>query len=401
MIPYGKHYIDEDDIAAVVDVLRNGTLTQGSGVDRFEESFAAKVGAKYAVAVSSGTAALHLACIAIDAAKDDNIITSANTFVASANCAAFVGASPAFSDIDPHSLNMAPDDLAARCRSLGRVKAIIPVHFAGAACDMPAIRAIADGYGATIIEDACHALGGTYACGAKVGSCKYSEMTVFSFHPVKAIAAGEGGLITTNDHKLYERLIQLRSHGIFHQKLLTVFEDIEVMDAFVLKDEAYDDGDMNPWYFEMRELGYNYRLTEIQCALVHSQLSKLDSFISKRRQLVEVYDRSLSGVPYLTPTQTDMRSNSAHHLYVVRIDFAALGVSRSEFMRSLMKKGVGTQVHYIPVPLHPYYQSLGFRLSDYPVAERYYGEALTLPLYFQLEAEDQGLVIKSIEKMLP
>ncbi len=400
MIPYGKHYIDEEDIAAVVDVLRNGTLTQGSGIDRFEERFAVKVGAKYAVAVSSGTAALHLACIAIDASKDDNIITSANTFVASANCAAFVGASPAFSDIDPYTLNMDPGDLAERCGSLRRVKAVIPVHFAGAACDMPAIRAVADEYGAAIIEDACHALGGTYACGAKIGSCKYSEMTVFSFHPVKAIAAGEGGMITTNDRKLYERLVQLRSHGIFHQRLLSVFGGIDEGDAFILKEEGYDDGQFNPWYFEMRELGFNYRLTEIQSALAMSQLAKLEQFISCRRELAVDYDNSFEHFACMDLTQITQRQSSAHHLYVVRIDFDSLGISRSAFMRGLMEKGVGTQVHYIPVPLHPYYQSLGFSLSDYPATEKYYREALTLPLYYGLTIENQEDVVSAIKSMV-
>ncbi len=400
MIPYGKHYIDEDDIAAVVDVLRNGTLTQGARVDLFEEAFANNVGSKYAVAVSSGTAALHLACIVIDAAKNDNVITSANTFISSANCAAFVGASPQFADIDPVSLNMDPDDLADRCESLKEIKAIIPVHFAGAACNMPAICSVADKYDASIIEDACHALGGSYNCGAKIGSCKYSDMTVFSFHPVKAIAAGEGGMITTNDKRLYERLIQLRSHGVFHQKLLSVFENIKEKDAFMVKGEAFENGRINPWYFEMRELGYNYRLTEIQCALAQSQLSKLKSYIVRKKDLALHYDQSLNSFSHISLTQKSRRSQSAHHLYVVRIDFRSLGISRGEFMRELMTHGVGAQVHYIPVPLHPYYQSLGFSLSDYPVTERYYREALSLPLFFGLKGEEQQLVIETIGALM-
>jgi len=400
MIPYGKHYIDDADIAAVVNVLRRGTLTQGSRVDSFEESFASSVGAKYAVAVSSGTAALHLACMATDVGPGDNVVTSANTFVASANCAAFVGASPRFTDIDPVTLNMSADDLADRCEVLGEVKAIIPVHFAGAACDMAAIKAIAEDYGAQVIEDACHALGGRYDSGEKIGSCQHSDMTVFSFHPVKAIAAGEGGMITTNDVKLYERLIQLRSHGIFHQKLLTTFEHIDISDAFVLKDEAYENGQVNPWYFEMRELGYNYRLTEIQCALAESQLSKLDRFVTYRKDLASRYDEAFYGIENLTCTQSDQRDQSGHHLYVVRIDFESLAMSRGEFMRRLMEKGIGTQVHYIPVPLHPYYQSRGFTLADYPEAEKYYREALSLPFYFNLSDEEQGLVVSSIQSIL-
>lgn len=400
MIPYGKHYIDEDDIAAVVDVLRHGTLTQGIRVDSFEKCFAAQVDAKYAVALSSGTAALHLACIAANVQKDDHVITSANTFVASANCAAYVGASLEFTDIDPDTLNMDAYDLEKRCRKLAEVKAIIPVHFGGVQCDMPTIRAIAEQYDACVIEDACHALGGTYKSGVKIGSCKYSDMTVFSFHPVKAIAAGEGGMITTNDEAIYQKLIQLRSHGIFHQKLLKTFDHIDVSDAFVLKDEAYENGEVNPWYFEMKNLGYNYRLTEIQCALAQSQLSKLDDFVSCRKKLARRYDQALCDMDGLTCVQRGMRKHSAHHLYVVRIDFEALGMSRADFMRRLIQKGVGTQVHYIPVPLHPYYQAQGFSLSDCPETEKYYREALSLPFYFGLSTEDQGLVTESIRELM-
>ncbi|MDT8375575.1 MAG: UDP-4-amino-4,6-dideoxy-N-acetyl-beta-L-altrosamine transaminase [Mariprofundaceae bacterium] len=400
MIPYGKHFIDEDDIAAVVDVLRQGTLTQGARVDEFEACFASNVEAKYAIAVSSGTAALHLACMAADVKQGDNVITSANTFVASANCAAYVGASPQFTDIDPDTLNMSVQDLSSRCRGLKHVKAIIPVHFAGVACDMPAIKAIAEQYDAWVIEDACHALGGTYDSGEKIGSCQYSDMTVFSFHPVKAIAAGEGGMITTNSEELYQRLIQLRSHGIFYQKLLKEFKHIDADKAFVLKDEAYENGQINPWYFEMRELGYNYRLTEIQCTLAQSQLAKLDRFISCRKELASRYDEAFYGMANLTCVQTDQRERSGHHLYVVRIDFESLGMERGEFMRQLMQKGVGTQVHYIPVPLHPYYQSRGFTLSDYPETEKYYREALSLPFYYGLSDEEQNLVVQSIQSIV-
>ena len=400
MIPYGKHYIDEADISAVVNVLREGTLTQGERVTDFEKHFTAQVDAKYAVAVSSGTAALHLACLAADVMRGDNVITSANTFVASANCAAFVGASPQFTDIDPQTLNMCIDDLKSRCRELKNVKAIIPVHFGGVACDMPEIKAVAEQYNAVIIEDASHALGGTYDSGDKIGSSHYSDMTVFSFHPVKAIAAGEGGMITTNDEALYQRLIQLRSHGIFHQKLLKEFDNVDIESAFIQKDEAYEGDLVNPWYFEMRELGYNYRLSEIQCALAQSQLAKLDGFVASRKRLAANYDIAFQDLLGLTRVQTKQRAISGHHLYVVRIDFESLGVSRGEFIRQLLQKGVGTQVHYIPVPLHPYYQSLGFRLSDYPETERYYRQALSIPLYTSLSGEEQNLVIESIKSLL-
>ncbi|MBL4759716.1 MAG: UDP-4-amino-4,6-dideoxy-N-acetyl-beta-L-altrosamine transaminase [Mariprofundaceae bacterium] len=400
MIPYGKHYIDDEDIAKVVEVLQEGSLTQGARVDSFESCFANQVGARYAVAVSSGTAALHLSCMALDVKPGDNVITSANTFVASANCAAFVGASPQFSDIDPITLNMSVSDLAYRCQNLERIKAIIPVHFAGVACDMSAIQDVAEKYGAHVIEDACHALGGRYETGEKIGSCKYSDMTVFSFHPVKAIAAGEGGMITTNSLALYERLVKLRSHGIFHQKLLKEFDHIHVSEAFLLKDEAYENGKVNPWYFEMQELGYNYRLTEIQCALAQSQLSKLDRFVKFRKKLALNYDEAFQGIENLTCVQVAQREYSGHHLYVVRIDFNLIGMSRAEFMRQLMQKGVGSQVHYIPVPLHPYYQSRGFSLSDYPETEKYYREALSLPFYFNLSVEQQSLVVESIRSLV-
>lgn len=396
MIHYGKHHVDEEDIAAVVEVLRNGTLTQGLNVDHFEEAFSEYVGAKFAVAVSSGTAALHLACIAAGIKQGGNVVTSANTFVSSANCAVFVGANPVFCDIDPTTLNISSEDLRERCAKLGSVDAIIPVHLGGLACEMDAIREVAKDYDAVLIEDAAHALGGTYSCNAKIGSCKYSEMTIFSFHPVKAIAAGEGGMITTNSRSLYERLIKLRSHGIFHQKLLSVFDNADPKTVFKNGEEAFEDGKVNPWYFEMQELGYNYRLTEIQCALAKSQLSKLDKFISRRRKLALRYDKEFNNQTYLTPAQLNGHENSARHLYITRIDFQSLGMSRSRFMRALMAEGVGTQVHYIPVPLHPYYKSQGIHLSDYPETENYYRSALSIPIYYGLKDEQQSQVIQSI-----
>ncbi len=400
MISYGKHYIDESDIEAVVDVLRHGTLTQGRRVDKFEEAFSNYVGVQHAVAVSSGTAALHLACLAADLKQGDNVITSANTFVASANCAAFVGATPIFSDINPVSLNMSPCDLRNRCGELGHVEAIIPVHFGGLSCDMRAIGSVASEYDAVVIEDACHALGGTYASGERVGSCCYSDMTVFSFHPVKAIAAGEGGMITTNDTALYERLIMLRSHGIFHQKLLTDFAVANPAERFESKNEAFEDGRINPWYFEMQQLGYNYRLTEIQCVLAQSQLKKLDKFVATRHRLALRYDEAFADVDLVKRVQLDGREQSAHHLYVLRIDFQSLQISRGDFIHRLLEMGVGTQVHYIPVPLHPYYKSRGYLLSDYPETASYYQQALTLPLYYDLADEEQALVIESIRLLL-
>ena len=399
MIPYGKHFLDEDDIQEVIDILRNGTLTQGIKVDEFEERFSSYVGSKYAIAVSSGTAALHLACLAKDISKGDNVITSANTFVSDANCAVFVGANPLFTDIDVESLNMSPQDLASKCQQNKKMRAIIPAHFAGVPCDMVPIKEVADKYKSIIIEDACHALGAKYPCGAKVGSCKYSDITVFSLHPVKSIATGEGGMITTNDDETYRRLIMLRSHGIFHQKLFKN-PNFHMDKLFVNEDRAYDEKGVTPWYFEMQELGFNYRLSEIQCGLGISQLRKLDRFIEYRKKLVGKYDQAFLGIDNLSITQIKYRSTSAFHLYVVRINFRNIGISRAEFMRKLGVLGVGSQVHYIPIPSHPFYEKRGFSLDNYINTKTYYDEGLSLPLYYELSETEQDLVVKSVLSIL-
>lgn len=389
MIPYGRHYIDEADVAAVVDVLRHGSLTQGPKVAEFEEAVARHVGAKYAVAVSSGTAALHLACLAADVGSGDNIITSPNTFVASANCALYVGATPQFADIDPEMLNLDAGALARKCAELKIVKAIVPVHFAGLPCDMPAIREIATLHRAIVIEDASHALGAVYGDGGRVGNCRYSDMTVFSFHPVKVIAAGEGGMVTTNSEELYRRLLRLRSHGINKGD-----------DRFLILENAGQDGVANRWYYEMQELGYNYRLTDIQAALAVSQMRKLPAFLKRRRELTDEYDHAFQEHPHIRPTQTNRRDASSHHLYVVRIPFNRLKTSRGRLMQQLFEAGIITQVHYIPVPLHPYYQNRGYRIGSTPQAERYYQEALSLPLYVGLTCDQQQFVVETLQRFL-
>jgi len=388
-IPYGQHFLDEDDIRSVVDVLRHGWLTQGPKVGEFEAAVAARVGAKYAVAVSSGTAALHIACMAGGIGKGDTVATTPNTFVASANCAAYVGATPQFSDIDPETLNLDPEKLARTCADLKQVKAIIPVHFAGMPCNMPVIRKIADRFDSIVIEDAAHALGATYDDGRPVGSCAYSDMTVFSFHPVKIIATAEGGMITTNSRTLYQDLLRLRSHGINKGD-----------DAPLHPEHAYTDGALNPWYYEMREIGFNYRITDVQCALGTSQLEKLDRFLKRRRELALRYDSILAEIPHVTPTQRAGRSTSAHHLYVVRIDFEAAGRSRASFMRELIARNIICQVHYIPVHYHPFYRANGHRHDRFPVAEHYYEQALSLPLYYELSDEDQDYVIAQIKGLV-
>lgn len=388
-IPYSQHFLDEDDIHVVADVLRHGWLTQGPKIEEFEASIAARVGTKYAVAVSSGSAALHIACMASGAGKDDTVVTTPNTFVASANCAVYVGATPQFSDIDPETLNLDPAKLAARCAELKRVKAIIPVHFAGLPCDMPAIRKIADQFGSIVIEDAAHALGAIYDDGKPVGCCAYSDMTIFSFHPVKIIATGEGGMVTTNSEALYRSLLRLRGHGITKGN-----------DTFQYPDQAYTDGAVNPWYYEMRELGFNYRLTDVQCALGISQLSKLDRFLARRRELALRYDRIFAETPHITPTQRAGRSLSAHHLYAVRINFKNAGQSRARFMRELIARDIRCQVHYIPLHYHPYYRTNGHRDDSFPAAELYYEQALSLPLYYGLSDEDQDYVAAQFQGLL-
>ena len=389
MIPYGKHHIDEDDIQAVVNILRSRFLTQGPAVEAFEKIVAEYVGVNYAVAVSSGTAALHLASLAAGVSPGTSVVTSPITFVASPNAARYCGGDVLFADIDPETINISPDALREVLLKNANVKAIIPVHFAGLPCDMIAIKNLADDVGVTVIEDAAHALGATYQNGKRVGCCENSMMTIFSFHPVKAIAAGEGGMITTNDEAIYRKLIRIRSHGIN-----------KLDDALQVEAEAFTDGEQNPWYYEMQELGFHYRITDIQCALALSQLSKLDSFISRRRDLVKNYDLAFAEMKNCSPAQITGRDQSGHHLYVLRIDFKQVALTRGQVMKKLREFGVGSQVHYIPVPSHPYYRQLGFKPEDYPKAQMYYEQALSIPLFFDLSDDQQNQVIKAIKEVV-
>jgi perosamine synthetase len=388
MIPYGRHFIDEEDIDAVVRQLRDRTLTQGAVIAEFEEAVARYVGVRYAVAISSGTAALHLACAAAGLGPGDNVVTSPITFVASANCARYVGADPHFADIDPQTLNLDPLDLERRCRALGKVSAIIPVHLAGLSCDMSAIGAIAKRYGARVIEDASHAIGGFHADGKRIGSCPHSDMTVFSFHPVKQMTTGEGGMVTTNDETLYRDLLRLRSHGINKGE-----------DPLLLEEHAYTNGRRNRWYYEMQELGFNYRLTEIQAALGLSQLRKLDRFLERRRALVARYDEIFGADELVRPAQR-AKEKSGNHLYIMRLPFGERCVPRQVLMERLVEAGFITQVHYVPVPLHPYYQKLGHKATDYPNAWTYYNQALSIPLFYSFTDEDQARFAKSMKNLL-
>lgn len=391
MIPYGRHQLDEADIQAVVDVLRHGALTQGPMVEAFEQAVAEYVGVKYAVALASGTAALHLAATIANLGPDRSLVTSPITFVASANAGVYVGAKVHFADVDPATINMSPASLEALLAANPDVGAVIPVHLAGLPCDMPAIKALADRAGAVVIEDAAHALGSSYPTGERVGSCIHSLMTIFSFHPVKAIAAGEGGMITTNDEAVYRRLLRLRSHGIN-----------KLDDPMQVPAQATTNGVANPWYYEMQELGYHYRITDIQSALGRSQMTKLDRFVARRRALAKAYDAAFAGERWFRPAQPAGagRDQSAHHIYLIRVDYTGLGRSRAEVMLALRKRDIYTQVHYIPVPAQPFFRAQGHNPDLYPNAQAYYAEALTIPLFVSLTDAQQQDVIAALRAAL-
>ena len=388
-IPYGKHFIDDDDIKAVVEVLKYKNLTQGDEVEKFEIAVAKYVGAKYAVAISSWTAGLHIANLALGVKTGDEVVTSPITFVASSNSAIYCGATPVFSDIDKKTINICPNQLEETIKKNSKIKVIIPVHYSGLPCDMKSISDIAKKYNLSVIEDAAHALGAKYSDGSMVGSCKYSEMTGFSFHPVKSIAAGEGGMITTNNYSIYKKLIRYRSHGIN-----------KLDDSFINKQNSETNGLINPWYYEMQELGYNYRITDIQCALGLSQLKKLDKFLERRKDLVNRYDEVFKAFKNLNPIQIEDRDLSSHHLYVVRINFEKIKTSRAELMNKLKKRGILCQVHYIPVTSQPYYLELGYNTTEYPESLNFYKEALSIPLYYTLSNEDQRSVIKILKELV-
>lgn len=380
MIPYGHQSISDDDVEAVVATLRSDWLTQGPAITAFENAVASRCEANFAVGTSNATAALHIACLALGVGPGDRVWTSPNTFVASANCARFCGADIDFVDIDPTTFNMSVDALAEkleRASAANRLpKVLIPVHFAGQPCDMAEIGALAQHHGIRIIEDASHAIGATYQ-GRPVGNSAHSDITVFSFHPVKIITTGEGGMALTNDPELARRMARLRSHGITREA--------EEMTGI-------SDG---PWYYQQVELGYNYRLTDLQAALGISQLGRLDQFLAKRKALAGRYDRLLAALP-LTGQATMPDRDSARHLYPVKI---AASQRRAVF-DALRSHGIGAQVHYIPVHLQPYYRSLGFGPGNFPEAEAYYSQAISLPLFADLTHEQQDQVIYVLGKTL-
>lgn len=379
MITYGKQWIEDDDIQAVVDVLKSNYLTQGPKIEEFEKAICDYTGAKYCVAVSNGTAALHLAVASLGIENGEGI-TTPNTFVASANCLAYDNLKPILADIESDTFNIDPKEIKNKISPKTRV--IIAVDFAGQPAQMEEIYKIAKENNLHVIEDAAHAIGSVYPDGSKVGSCKYSDLTTFSFHPVKTITTGEGGAITTNDEKLYQKLLLLRSHGIT--------KDLSLMSE-----------NPGPWYYEMQELGFNYRMTDVQAALGISQLKKLNSFVARRREIVAKYNAAFSGQEnYFVPIEQE-GNFSAFHLYVLQIDFTKIGKTRKQVMLELSEKNIGTQVHYIPVHLQPYYKErYNYKAGDFPVAEEYYKKCLSLPLYPKMTDEEVDYVIKSIKETL-
>lgn len=370
-IPYGRQWIEEDDIAAVAETLRSDYLTTGPKVAEFERCVADYVGAKYAVAVSNGTAALHIACLAAGIGEGDEVITTPITFVASANCALYCGATPVFADINPNTYNIDPSEI--RRKITPRTKAIIAVHFTGQPCEMDEIGRIAKEHNLIVIEDAAHALGADYK-GRRIGGI--SDMTTFSFHPVKHITTAEGGMITTNNKELYERLCMLRSHGI-------------------TRDPAQMTQCDGPWYYQQLTLGYNYRITDVQCALGISQMRKLDRYLSRRREIADRYNQAFATLTNLQIPHQMEGCNNSWHLYVIKLQ-----KSRREVFEELVARGIGVNVHYIPVYTQPYYRNHGYAEVTCPKAEDAYAGFISLPMYAKLLKEEQDYVIEQVKSIL-
>ncbi|MDJ0795546.1 MAG: UDP-4-amino-4,6-dideoxy-N-acetyl-beta-L-altrosamine transaminase [Calothrix sp. MO_167.B12] len=383
-IPYGRQDINQADIDAVVEVLQSDWITQGPAIARFEQAVANYCGAKYAVAVSSATAALHIACLATGLGQGDTLWTSPNTFVASANCGLYCDAQVDFVDINPHTYNLSVDELEHKLVAAEKQgclpKVLISVHFAGQSCEMEQIASLSKHYGFKVIEDASHAIGGSYQ-GTPVGNCKFSDITVLSFHPVKIITTGEGGMLLTNQEELYQKLIRLRSHGITRNSEL-------------MQGESH-----GSWYYQQLELGFNYRITDIQAALGVSQMQRLDEFISRRRFLAQRYNQLLQDLPLIIPWQHP-DTESSWHLYVIRLKLDKITKTHRQVFEELRQAGIGVNLHYIPVHTQPYYQQLGFKCGDFPEVEKYYQEAISLPLYYGLTQENQDRVVASLTERL-
>lgn len=385
MIPYGRQDISQEDINAVIEVLKSDFLTQGPQVPLFEKSVKEAVNAKHAIAVNSATSALHIACLSIGVGKGDIVWTTPITFVASANCALYCGADVDFVDIDPNTYNMSSKLLSqklahAKQNNLPLPKVVIPVHLCGQSCEMDKIHALGIEYGFAIIEDASHAIGGKYKENP-VGNCQYSDITVFSFHPVKIVTTAEGGVATTNDAVLAKKMDLLRSHGITREESLM--------------EESSHGG----WYYEQVDLGLNYRMTDMQAALGLSQMSRLHEFVAKRNKIASVYDDSLSNLPLKTPFQIE-DSYSSFHLYVIRLKLANISLSHKEVFELLRANGIGVNLHYIPIYLHPYYKKLGFSKEEFPESNKYYQEAISIPIFHAMTFDQQKLVVQALTKII-
>jgi len=384
-IPYGRQSIDEEDINAVAEVLRSDFLTQGPVVPMFEQAVSSYCGARFGYAMNSATSALHISCLALGVKSGDIVWTTPISFVASANCALYCGAEVDFVDIDARTYNMCAEKLERKLIEAERrgklPKVVIPVHLCGQSCDMAAIHSLSRKFGFKIIEDASHAIGGRYL-GEPIGNCKYSDITVFSFHPVKIITTGEGGMALTNKEELGKRIARLRSHGI-------------TRDASAMKKQP--DG---PWYYEQLELGYNYRMTDIQAALGVNQMRKLDSFVAERHRLAENYDKLLNDLPVCTPWRAP-DTYSGFHLYVVRLQHNQDKDIHKEIFVRLRATGIGVNLHYIPIYRQPYFAAMGFKPKEWPEAEKYYSEAISLPLYPGLSCEEQHEVVNNLKEPKP
>jgi UDP-4-amino-4,6-dideoxy-N-acetyl-beta-L-altrosamine transaminase len=384
VIPYGRQDINQSDIDAVVSVLKSDFLTQGPVVPAFEKSIVDYCGAEHAVAVNSATSALHIACLALGVGNGDIVWTTPITFVASANCALYCGATVDFVDIDPRTFNISSENLAEKlaiAKKIGKLpKVLIPVHLCGQSCDMESIYNLSQKYGFKIIEDASHAIGGKYK-GEPIGNCRYSDITVFSFHPVKIITTGEGGMAMTNDVQFAKRMQLLRSHGI-------------TRDSNDMTHEP--DG---PWYYQQIDLGFNYRMTDLQAALGLSQMRRLDEFVTQRHAIAKRYNQLLADLPVNTPWQHE-DSYSGLHLYVIRLKLAEIGKTHRQVFEVLRRLGIAVNLHYIPVYHHPYYENLGFKTEYCLEAEKYYAEAISLPIYPGLTEAQQNLVVTALHEVI-
>ena len=389
VFPYSKQYIDNSDIEYVKRVLKQGFITQGPEIIKTEKKIAKYVGSKYAVLVSSCSAGLHISCKALQINKSSRVITTPITFVSTATSALHCGANVSLSDIDKDSINLSLKDLNTNIKEKN-LDLIIPVHFSGFPCEMKKIRKMASKKKINIIEDAAHAFGAKYQDGSRVGNCKYSDLTVFSFHPVKIITGGEGGAVTTNSKKLYNKLLEYRSHGI----------NKDPKEKFIDKIRGYTNKKKNIWYYEMKDLGYHYRQTDIQSALINSQINKLNLFLNFRKKVAEYYDKLFQGLDLIKVYNSRYRKQSSNHLYIIKIEFKKLKISRNDLMIKLRKFGIITQVHYIPLYFHPYFKNKKIFMKKNSNSIKYYQNCLSIPIYYGLKPIEQKYIFSKIKYLV-